>query len=262
MRRLYAVVVLLLFVSDAAWSAVTEQEVEYKAGNTVLKGLMAYDDAAKGKRPAVLVVHEWWGHNEHARNSARKLAKAGYVALALDMYGDGKQANHPKDAGAMAGEVLKNLDVMKTRFDAAREFLAQQANVDASRVAAIGYCFGGTVVLQMARLGQDLRSVVSFHGGLGTEQPAQKGEVKAKMLVLTGAADPFVPKEQVEGFRKEMKAAGADFKVISYPGAKHSFTNPAATENGKKFNLPLEYNAKVDRKSWSEAEKFLKRTLQ
>lgn len=261
MQRFFAVVALLFLASNAAWSAVKEQEVEYKAGDMVFKGLMAYDDAAKGKRPAVLVVHEWWGHDEHARNSARKLAKAGFVGLALDMYGDGKQAHHPKDAGAMSGEVRKNLDLMKTRFNAAREFLVQQSNVDAKRVAAIGYCFGGTVVLEMARLGEDLRSVVSFHGGLGTEQRAQKGKVKAKMLVLTGAADPFVPKEQVEGFKQEMKAAGADYKVVSYPGAKHSFTNPAATENGKKFNIPVEYNAAADKKSWAEAEKFLKRTL-
>jgi dienelactone hydrolase len=244
-----------------AWGAIKEQEVEYKAGDVTLKGFMVFDDAAKGKRPAVLVVHEWWGHDQHARNSARKLAQAGFVGFALDMYGDGKQAHHPKDAGEMSGEIRKNLDLMQTRFNAARDFLGTQANVDAVRIGAIGYCFGGTVVLQMARAGENLRGVVSFHGGLGTEQPAQKGKVKSQMLVLTGGADPFVPKEQVDGFAKEMKSAGAKFKVISYPGAKHSFTNPAATENGQKFNIPLAYNPEADKKSWAEAQKFLKSAL-
>lgn len=261
MRRLYAGAVLMVLLFNPAWGAVKDQEVEYRAGDMVFKGTLAFDDAAKGKRPAVLVVHEWWGHDEHARNSARKLAKAGFVALAVDMYGDGKQAHHPQDAGAMSGEVGKNLELMQKRFNAAREFLTKQPNVDATRVAAIGYCFGGTVVLQMARLGSDLRGVVSLHGGLGTEQPAQKGKIKSKILVLTGGADPFVPQEQVNAFEQEMKAAGANYKLIVYPGVKHSFTNPAATETGKKFNIPLEYNAEADKKSWAETEKFLKSTL-
>lgn len=261
MRRCFAVLLLSLFAFHPAWGAVKEQEVEYKSGDMVFKGFLAYDAAAKGKQPAVLVVHEWWGHDQHARNSARKLAKAGFVGLALDMYGDGKQAHHPKDAGELSGAVRKNLALMQQRFDAARDFLRTQPNVDADRMAAIGYCFGGTVALQMARLGEDLRSVVSFHGNLATEQPAEKGKMKSKVLVLTGGADKFVPKEQVEGFKQEMKAAGADFKVVTYPGALHSFTNPAATEAGKKFNIPLAYNAEADKKSWAEAQKFLKRTL-
>lgn len=261
MRRIVAVSLLSLFVFAPAWGAIKEQEVEYKAGDVMLKGYMVYDDAAKGKRPAVLVVHEWWGHDQHARNGARKLAEAGFVGFALDMYGDGKQAHHPKDAGAMSGEIGKNLNLMQTRFDAARSFLSTQDNVDAKRMGAIGYCFGGTVVLQMARAGEDLRGVVSFHGGLGTEQPAQKGKIKSQVLVLTGGADPFVPKAQVDGFVKEMKTADAKFKVISYPGAKHGFTNPAATENGQKFNIPLAYDADADKKSWAEAQKFLKGAL-
>ena len=261
MQRFLGVVTLSLFAFQPAWGAITEKEVEYKAGDVMLKGYLVYDDAAKKKQPAVIVVHEWWGHDQHARNGARKLAKAGFVGFALDMYGDGKQAHHPKDAGAMSGEIRKNLDLMQTRFNAARDFLGRQSNVDSTRVGAVGYCFGGTVVLQMARLGEDLRGVVSLHGGLGTEQPAEKGKVKSKVLVLTGAADPFVPKEQVEGFKQEMQKAGADFRVVSYAGAKHSFTNPAATETGKKFNIPIEYNAQADKKSWAEAVKFLKRTL-
>lgn len=259
LRRL--VVLLLFFALAPAWGALKERKVEYKSGDVVLQGYLAYDDAVQGKRPAVLVVHEWWGHNEHARNSARKLARAGFVGFALDMYGKGKLATHPKDASAMSGAVRKNFGVMQARFDAARDFLSKQPNVDAARIGVIGYCFGGGVALDMARAGENLPAVVTFHGVLGTDHPAQRGKVKSQILVLTGADDPFVPKAQVDGFKKEMKAADVKFKVISYPGAKHSFTNPAATATGKKFNLPLAYNAEADKESWAEAQRFLKRAL-
>lgn len=258
MRR-WAYAVLAFFIGLAsAQAAIKGNAVEYKAGDTVLRGYLVYDDAVTGKRPGVLVVHEWWGHNEHARNSARKLAQAGYVALALDMYGDGKQANHPDQVGKFSGEVGKNLPLMKSRFEAGMELLRQQAQVDAKRMAAIGYCFGGSVVLQMAREGENLRGVASFHGGLATEHPATPGKVKAKVLVMSGAEDPFVPVEQVAAFKKEMENAKVDYKFVSYPGAKHSFTNPEADANGTKFNLPLAYNAKADQESWAELQSFLK----
>lgn len=261
MRSSLAVLLLSSFAVHPVAGAVKGEEVEYRAGDTVMKGYLAYDDAVEGERPGVLVVHEWWGHNEHARNSARRLAQAGYVALALDMYGKGRRAEHPKDAGEMSGQVRENLDLMRARFDAARNFLASRPRVDAGRLAAIGYCFGGTVVLEMGRAGEDLRGVVSFHGGLGTERPARPGGVKAEVLVLTGGADPFVPEAQVEAFEREMEAAGATYKVVRYPGAKHSFTNPAATAAGKKFDIPLEYNADADEQSWREATAFLERVL-
>jgi dienelactone hydrolase len=222
------------------------------------KGYLAYDDAVTGKRPGVLVVHEWWGHNEHARNSARKLAEAGYVALALDMYGDGKRADHPDQAGKFAGEVGKNLPLMKSRFEAGMKLLRKQAQVDDMRVAAIGYCFGGSVVLQMAREGENLRGVASFHGGLATEHPAKPGKVKARVLVLNGAEDAMVPAEQIAAFKKEMESARVDYRLVNYPGAKHSFTNPDADANGAKFNMPLAYNAKADQESWAELQAFLK----
>jgi len=245
----------------SAQAAIKGEEVEYKAGNTVHKGYLVYDDVIAGKRPGVLVVHEWWGHNEHARNSARKLAEAGYVALALDMYGDGKRADHPDQAGKFASEVGKNLPLMKSRFGAGMKFLRKQAQVDGKRVAAIGYCFGGSVVLQMAREGENLRGVASFHGGLATEHPAKPGKVKAKVLVMNGAEDPFVPAEQVAGFKKEMESARVDYKFVNYPGAKHAFTNPEADANAAKFNMPLAYNAKADRESWAELQSFLKRVF-
>ena len=260
MRRSVVMSVCLLF-SAVAHGAVKERAVDYEANGVVLKGSLAYDDAVAGKRPAILVVHEWWGHDEHARRSARRLAEAGYVAIALDMYGEGKQAHHPKDAGMLFSEVRSNLPLMQARFDAARDFVKTQPNVDPTRIGAIGYCFGGSVVLEMARAGEDLRGVVSFHGGLDTEAPAKRGAVKANVLVLTGGADPLAPKDQVDAFDREMKAAGASYKIVTYPGAKHSFTNPAATENGKKFNMPLEYSAEADQQSWKEMLAFFARVI-
>jgi dienelactone hydrolase len=206
----------------------------------------------------VLVVHEWWGHNEHARNSARKLAEAGYVALALDMYGSGKTADHPDNAKQFMQALTGDAKVVRRRFDAALNALKRHKTVDRQRVAAIGYCMGGIIVLNMAREGANLAGVASFHGSLGTSSPAKPGKVKAKVLVLTGADDPFVPAEQVDAFKKEMDAARADYKVVSYPNAKHSFTNPEADALGTKFNMPFAYNAEADKQSWAELQSFLK----
>jgi dienelactone hydrolase len=231
--------------------------VEYSAQGVVMKGYLAYDEAIKGKRPGVLVVHEWWGLNDYARKRAQMLAELGYTALAVDMYGDGKQAMHPDDAGKFSSELMKNFDVAKARFLAAMDFLKQQPTLDFTCIAAIGYCFGGGVVLNMARQGVDLQGVASFHGNLAAVKPAQPGGIKAKIPVLHGADDKFVPSEQIEAFKEEMKSAAADFKFISYPGAVHSFTNPDADAYGKKFNLPLAYNASADKKSWDEMKPFL-----
>jgi dienelactone hydrolase len=237
------------------------EEITYSADGTTLKGYISRPVQAGGKRPAVLVVHEWWGNNDYTRKRADQLAAIGYVALAVDMYGEGKTADNPKDASALMGEANKNLDVSEKRFAAARALLARQPDVDAGRIAAIGYCFGGGMVLQMARRGVDLAGAVSFHGGLATQTPAKAGSVKAKLLVLNGAADPLVKAEQVAAFKKEMQDAGVSFTFIDYPGAVHAFTNPAATENGKKFNMPLAYDADADKKSWDEMQKFLQTVL-
>lgn len=258
MRRLVLSIVLAFGGLAAAQAAIKEAPVEYQAGDTVLKGYLVYGDATKQRRPGVLVVHEWWGHDQHARNSARKLAAAGYVALALDMYGGGKQADHPDSAGKFSGEVRQNLPLMKSRFEAGMQLLRKQPQVDGKRLAAIGYCFGGSVVLEMARAGEDLRGVASFHGGLATEHPAQPGGTKARVLVMNGAEDPFVPPEQIAAFKKEMEGAKVNYKFVNYPGAKHSFTNPDADANGAKFNLPLNYNASADKESWLELQSFLK----
>jgi dienelactone hydrolase len=231
--------------------------VTYRADGVTMKGFLAYDKNIKGKRPGVLVVHEWWGHDEYARKRAKMLAEMGYTALAVDMYGEGKQAMHPEDAGKFSSELMKDFDTAKSRFMAALEFLKKQKTVDSEKIAAIGYCFGGGIVLNMARQGVDLRGVASFHGSLAVVKPAQPGMIKAKILVLHGADDKFTTPEQIESFKQEMKNAGADFQFISYPGAIHSFTNPAADLYAKKYNLPLGYNAEADKKSWQELRNFL-----
>jgi dienelactone hydrolase len=255
---LSAMALLLVFAgAGLAEPRIDGKTVEYNAQDVLMKGYLAYQESIKEKQPGVLVVHEWWGLNDYALKRARMLAELGYTALALDLYGDGKQAMHPDEAGKFSSELMKNFDLAKARFMAAMGFLKQQPTVDPTRIAAIGYCFGGGVVLNMARQGVDLKGIASFHGGLAAVQPAQPGMVKAKILVLNGADDKFIPPEQIEAFKQEMKTAGADFQFISYPDAVHSFTNPEATALGKKFNLPLAYNADADQKSWAELKDFL-----
>jgi len=254
--RILCSLLLLFFISFPLQAAVQGTEVKYDADGVTLRGYLAYDDSIKGKRPGVLVVHEWWGHNEYARKRARMLAEMGYVALAVDMYGDGKNAAHPKQAGEFSGAVRKNMPVAKARFQAAMNLLKQHEVTATKQLAAIGYCFGGAVVLDMARVGMDLTGVVSFHGSLNTSIPAKAGDVKAKMLVLNGEDDKFIKPEAIETFKQEMNAAKVDYEFISYPGAVHAFTNPEATEIGKKFGIPLAYHAAADRLSWTQMQGF------
>lgn len=249
---------LLTCFTVSAFAQVSGRNVEYRSGETVLKGYLADNLSLQGKRPAVLVVHEWWGLNDFARTRARDLAALGYVAFAVDMFGDGKTALHPDDAGKFAGEVMKNKAVGEARFNAALEFIKQQPSVDPARIAAIGYCFGGGVVLHMARQGTDLKGVVSFHGSLATDTPAQPGAVKARVLVFNGEADKMVPPEQVTAFKEEMARGGVSFLYVGYPGVMHSFTNPDADSYAARFKLPLAYNSKADRNSWEETKEFLK----
>jgi dienelactone hydrolase len=235
-------------------SKIVSTEVDYYSDGTKLKGFIAYDGEIKGKRPGVLIVHEWWGHNDYARKRAKMLAELGYTALALDMFGEGKQANHPDDAGKFAMEVFNNMDASKAKFEAAIKLLKEQPTTDPEQIAAIGYCFGGGVVLNMARFGYELDAAVSFHGGLQTANPAVPGNVKGRLLICNGADDPLTTPAQIETFKKEMSDAGVDYKFINYPGAVHSFTNPIADSVGKKFNMPLAYNKEADEKSWAEMQ--------
>jgi dienelactone hydrolase len=251
---------LVTVAASTAAGAVKTREIEYKqeGTGTPLKGMIAWDDAQTGKRPGVLVVHEWWGLNDYARSSARKLAEAGYVAFALDMFGNGKSTDQRHDAEAMMGAAMKDPQAMIQRFNAAMSQLEHDPHVDPTRIGAIGYCFGGAVVLNMARAGENLKAVVSFHGILATEHPAEKGQVHARILALAGDSDPFVPAAQVTAFEKEMQAAGAQVRVKVYPHAKHAFTNPDAA----KYGMPeLEYNADAAKDSWNEMLKLFKETL-
>lgn len=261
MRRLIPLLLLGL-ASVNLNAALVGEEIDYQAGDTTLKGYLVYDDASDQPRPGVLVVHEWWGHNAYARKRAEMLAEMGYLALAVDMYGDGQTAEHPNDAGKFAGAVKKNLPLMQGRFEAALKLLNEHPMSDAEHTAAIGYCFGGGVVLEMARQGVDLDGVASFHGSLGGISRAKPGKVKAALMVANGADDPFVKPEQIEAFKAEMDAAGVQYSFINYPGAKHSFTNPDATAYGERFNLPLAYNAEADAASWQALGRFLANVFQ
>ena len=258
MKRAGIIALALLTSATAAWAEIKTKEILYTQGADTLTGYLAWDDARAGKRPGVLVVHEWWGHNAHARHQAERLAKAGYVGFALDMFGQGKVTTHPDQAQAFIAEATKDPPRMAARFEAARAQLVSDPHVDPTRLAAIGYCFGGGVVLGQARAGADFDAVVTFHGMLATEHPAEKGKVRAQLLVMTGAADPFVPGEQVTAFEAEMKAAGARYRVIRYPGVKHSFTNPDAAKAGMDA---LAYDADADRKSWQAMLDLFKTAL-
>lgn len=257
MKCLTALLLSLVYTLPAhAAQPLHTEEVTYRAGDTQLQGYLAYDPDAAGERPGVLVVPEWWGLNDYVRRRARQLAQAGYVAFAVDMYGNGQSTGDPEQAGQWADEASSNPELARSRFAAALDVLQRHQRVDAEQIAAIGYCFGGTVVLNMARAGVDLDGVVSFHGTLPVEHPPVDGEVKADVLALNGAADHYVSDEQLTTFRRQMAEAGADFNVVSYPGAKHSFTNPAADEAARKFDLDVAYNAQADRQSWQDMRAF------
>ena len=257
MLRFAIATLFSLLLALPAAAAVREKAVTYKDGDTVLKGFVVHDDAKKGKRPGIILVHEWWGITKHMHNEARRFAREGYTVLIADMYGDAKTADNPKDAGALSGSVMKNPQTMESRFNAAREELAKHKTVDASRIGAVGYCFGGAGVINMARAGADLAGVAGFHASLGLNTPAPApGAVKAKILILNGADDPFVKPEQYEQLKKDFDAAKADYRIEQFPGAVHAFTNPEATALGKKFNLPLRYDAKANKAAEAEASKM------
>jgi len=257
MHKLISALILALLL-PVAHATVVGEAVDYSSGDTVMKGYLAYDNELVGQRPGILVVHEWWGHNSYARKRAEQLAHMGYVALAVDMYGDGKQAAHPKDAGKFSAAIKQNMPLAEARFTAALERLKQHPNVNPLQTGAIGYCFGGGIVLEMVRRGVPLNAVASFHGSLTTDSPAQKGKIKTRIFVANGADDPFVKPEHIEAFKQEMNSALVSFSFRNYAGAKHSFTNPDADDFGKQFNLPLAYNKEADEQSWSTLDRFLR----
>jgi len=236
-------------------SGIKEENISFVADSANLNAFVVYDDSVKGKRPAVIVIPEWWGLNDYPRKRARMLAKLGYVAMALDIYGDGKVADNPDSAGAYAKPFYANPAKAKLRIDSAIARLRKFDNVDPANIGAIGYCFGGGVLLNTARLGDDLKGIVSFHGSLiGT--PARKDLLRTKILVCHGNADKFVTPADVAKFKKQMDSIGATYTFIGYDSATHAFTNPASTANGEKFHMPIAYNGKADTASWDAMKTF------
>jgi len=257
MKRLLSILTLAL-VSFSLQAAIKTDEIKYYVAGKEFTGFMAYDSSIKGKRPGIMVMHEWWGHDDYSRKRAKKFAKLGYTAFALDMYGTGIQAKHPDDAKKFMNSIFADFANTKQRFNTAFDILKNHKTVDASKTASIGYCMGGGLSLALARGGEEIDGVIVVHGSLGTKTPAKPGDIKAKILVLNGADDPFVPAAQVNAFKKEMDAAKVDYKLINYKGAKHSFSVKGADKKGKKFNLPLEYNKEADEDSWKQIQTFLK----
>ncbi len=244
---------LVFLIPGHSHAGLKTEVVEYKHGDVLLEGYMAYDDSIQGKRPGVIVVHEWMGHNPYVRMRAERLAQMGYVAFAIDMYGKGVRARDAKEAAALADIYRSNRQLMRARANAALEVLKKHPLVDSRRNAAIGYCFGGTTVLEMARSGADLAGVVSFHGGLDNPNPSDAKNIKGKVLALHGGDDPFVPVEQVIKFEDEMRKAGVDWQLVTYGGAVHSFTNPEAGNDPSKGAA---YNEKADKRSWEAMKTF------
>ena len=239
-------------------SGIKEEDVTYSVNGVNMIGYAAYDSGNNDKRPVVLVVHEWWGLNDYAKMRARELAKLGYLAFAVDMFGNRAQGDNPDSAGKLATPFYQNPQMAKERFDAALEKIKTYSQADASKTAAIGYCYGGAMVITVAKLGDDLDGVVSFHGNLNVV-PANKDLLKAEILVCHGAADPFVPQQEVDQFKKQMDSIGAKYTFKAYEGATHAFTNPNATAVGEKFKIPIKYDAAADTASWKDMKDFLGR---
>lgn len=232
--------------------------VSYSDGNLTMNGFIAYDSTSEAARPVVLVIPEWWGVTDYTRSRASKLAALGYFAMTVDMYGNGAVADDPATAQKLSTPFYTNFNLGKGRIDAALAKAKTYQQADTSQVAAIGYCFGGAQVLNAVRLGENFKGVVSFHGNL-VGAPAVKDLLKAPILVCHGEDDQFVKTEEVAEFKKQMDSIGAVYTFKSYPGATHAFTNPGATEIGKKFNMPIAYNAAADTASWNEMKTFFKK---
>lgn len=255
MKAIVVLVIGVLASAAAVGAAVRSETVEYRQGDAVLEGYVAWDDAVAGKRPAVLVVHEWTGLGAYVKERVDQLAAMGYVAFGADVYGKGIRPKGPAEAGAEAGKYKGNRPLLRERVNAALDALRKNPLVDPKRIAAIGYCFGGTAVLELARSGAEVAGVVSFHGGLATPTPDDGRKIRAKVLVLHGADDPYVPAAEVAAFEDEMRKGNVDWQLVAYGGAVHSFTNrDAGTDPAK----GAAYQEKADRRSWEAMKSFFR----
>lgn len=245
----------------ATTPVIKEESVVYTDGKDTLKGFVAYNESDSAKRPAILVVPEWWGLTDYAKMRARELAKLGYIAMAVDFYGNGKVADDPKTAGEYAMVWYKDPKGAQRRLEAAASFIKGNSLTDTAQINAIGYCFGGSMVLNAAKLGSNFKDVVSFHGALQGGVVPQKGLTKANILVCNGEADTYVSAADIATFKKQLDSVGATYTFKQYPGALHAFTNPEATEKGKKFNMQIAYNGAADTASWKDMQDFFHSTL-
>ncbi len=255
-RRLMAALAAVVagLIASTAHAEIHTEPIEYKQGDQTFEGFLAYDGAKEGRRPGVLVAHEWMGLGPYAERRARQLAELGYIAFAVDMYGKGVRPKDAVEAGSMAGALKDNRRMMRERAAAGLEVLRQYPLTDPAHIAAIGYCLGGTTVLELARSGADLRGIVSFHGGLATPTPQDAKHIHGKVLALHGADDPFVKPEEVADFEQEMREGGVNWQLVKYGGAVHSFTNP---DSGRDASKGAAYNEQADRRSWAEMRQFL-----
>jgi len=242
-----------LMSTSTTRAAVQTKTIEYKQADATLEGYMAWDDAQPGPRPGVLIVHDWMGPSEFTESHARKLAEMGFVALAVDIYGKGIRPKSPQEAGQQAMKFKNDRTSLRARVNAGLDVLKSDPHCDPAKIAAIGYCFGGTTVLELARSGADIRGVVSFHGGLDSPTPEDGKNIRCKVLVLHGADDPNVPPKDVAAFQQEMRSAGVDWQFVAYGGAVHAFTNPKAGDNPARG---VAYNAAADRRSWEAMKDF------
>jgi len=260
MTRWITSIAFALGVANFASAAVVTKIVDYEYEGTKLKGFLAYDDSSKDKKPGVLVFPEWWGLNDYAKNRAKQLAEMGYVAFAADLYGEGKVIDtaHPEDAGKMAGALRMNQKTWRGRAEAALKQLTGQPNVEASKVAAIGYCLGGSTALQLAYSGADLKAVVTFHAGLASPTPQEAKAIKAKVLICHGGADKFIPEKAIADLKASLKAANVPLDFVAYDGVVHSFTVPEADKVG---NPGMKYDKKADEDSWKRMKDLFQETL-
>ncbi len=235
-----------------------EETVTYKVDSLTMTSFVAYDENKTGKRPGILVIHEWWGLNDYVKMRVRKLAELGYIAMAVDMYGNNQMGPDPKTAEKLSMPFYINPIMAKKHFDAAMDNFKKNSITDTTKLAAMGYCFGGGMSLGMAMLGADLDGAICFHGNLNVA-PVKKDLLKAEVLVLHGNADAFVPQAEIDQFKKQMDSIGAKYTFIGYDSATHAFTNPEATAIGEKYGLPIKYNAKADSASWTEMKSFFER---
>lgn len=255
-KLLFTSLVLACAVSTRA--ALQTKTIEYQQGDTTLAGVLVYDDAVKGQRPGVLIVHQWLGLTDYEKTRATMLAKLGYVAFCADIYGKGVLPKNTSEAGALAGKYKSDRALLRARVNAGLETLKKNELVDAKHIAAIGYCFGGTTVIELARSGAELNGIVSFHGGLDSPASADGRNIKCKVLVCHGADDPFIPAKDLAAFESEMRDNKVDWQLISYGGAVHSFTQPMAGDDNSKGAA---YNKAADQRSWEAMKQFFAEVL-